>query len=818
MSLTSLNSTGVFRNTIASMRQSQADTLGSTGRLSSGERITRAADDVANLAVSTKLQTRITGFRSALINTAQASSLLQVADGGLQQIGDQLQRMAALATQANSGGISDTERGFLNIEFKQLQNDIDRIAGQTKFNGIEVLNGQVSTPDELLNALEFDGTIDELPSVRLDFFQNPTNNQTLRLQDNQLFRFRNVANPNNPLHIQRGADISETVQNLADHLSNYDSDLFRDFTFTADGSELVITAKAGGPLGRDFTIDEQSSSSRNRFNVVGGTIINTGGEGRYILGGTLGTGLQAGNLGFSGGIDASNPVLTNQLGSSSAEARIDFTANPTNNRRIRIDNGFGGSQVFQFRNVVAQPFHIQIGATLEESLKNAVAVLRTFEDNEPTGTDTYAPRLLDFERDGDALVIRYKGIGEPVDLRANPFFIDTNVIGATLTIGTPSSAVAGTLTGGGWRGFNFEDVVNPDFVGTVSGFEARYIADNVVDLSLTVGSETYSSRITKTAFGPDTIIRMESAGGGFFLMELKPSGLEVKSQDEADDYARYFDQAFAGLTFYQERTLTTFSPATGSLLEGTSISMRLQDYDEQIAIDDVTVYFQNDPRIAGQSLGARIEVTINGEVFRNREPLEDSIEPYQNIILQSQSDSERQFIFKNVATELFLRDATEAQTFEDALLANLPLGELVGGGEADTIEFLVGARTSNTLTLEIVNATTTTLFDDDSINLMSIEAAQEAANAVREAIDRNTALRADVGSRQQQLDFTAANLESSLAGLENARAVLGDTNIADESTSLALTTVKLNLGISVLAQANNIKRSIFADVFGFGGA
>ncbi|MDX6750792.1 flagellin [Geminicoccaceae bacterium 1502E] len=119
----------------------QSQAASSLAKLSSGSRIVKASDDAASLAVGTKIKADVSALRQASINAAQASSLLQIADGGMARISDLLLRMKALAVQAASGSVSDTERGYLNEEFGELQNQIDQIATQTKFNDSVLLDG-----------------------------------------------------------------------------------------------------------------------------------------------------------------------------------------------------------------------------------------------------------------------------------------------------------------------------------------------------------------------------------------------------------------------------------------------------------------------------------------------------------------------------------------------------------------------------------------------------------------------------------------------------------------------------------------------------
>jgi flagellin len=117
----------------------------SIAKLSSGNRIIKASDDVAGLAIGTSIRSAVKTLEISLLNTQQASSVLSIADGALQQIGDILARQKSLATQANSGSLGATERGYLNQEFTALTSEVDRIVGSTTFNGIVLLNGSLGS-------------------------------------------------------------------------------------------------------------------------------------------------------------------------------------------------------------------------------------------------------------------------------------------------------------------------------------------------------------------------------------------------------------------------------------------------------------------------------------------------------------------------------------------------------------------------------------------------------------------------------------------------------------------------------------------------
>jgi flagellin len=126
------------------LSQNQMAANSSLAKLSSGSRIVKASDDAASLAVGTKIKADVTSLKQASVNASQASSLLQVADGGMARIADILQRMKALAVQSQSGSVADSERAFLDKEYQALVTQIDSIATQTKFSNAVLLNGSAA--------------------------------------------------------------------------------------------------------------------------------------------------------------------------------------------------------------------------------------------------------------------------------------------------------------------------------------------------------------------------------------------------------------------------------------------------------------------------------------------------------------------------------------------------------------------------------------------------------------------------------------------------------------------------------------------------
>jgi flagellin len=135
-------------------------------KLSSGQRINRAGDDAAGLAISENLKAQIKGLGQAGRNAEDGVSLVQIAEGALGEVSNILIRLRELSVQAASDTIGGTERKFLNVEFEQLTSEVDRIANSTEFNRVPLLNGtgavfdiQIGTRnDPISDRLTFDAS------------------------------------------------------------------------------------------------------------------------------------------------------------------------------------------------------------------------------------------------------------------------------------------------------------------------------------------------------------------------------------------------------------------------------------------------------------------------------------------------------------------------------------------------------------------------------------------------------------------------------------------------------------------------------------
>jgi flagellin len=122
-------------------------------KLASGERINKAADDAAGLAISESMRARVRSLSQAKRNANDGVSLVQIAEGSMNEITNILIRLRELATQSASDTIGNLERSFANKEYVQLVDEIDRISNTTEFNGLPLLKGQDAVGDSSMFTL-----------------------------------------------------------------------------------------------------------------------------------------------------------------------------------------------------------------------------------------------------------------------------------------------------------------------------------------------------------------------------------------------------------------------------------------------------------------------------------------------------------------------------------------------------------------------------------------------------------------------------------------------------------------------------------------
>jgi len=659
----------------------------SVARLSSGNRIVQASDDVAALATGTSLQTQVSALKAALTNASQGSSLLQVADGALQQIQNILQQQQAIALQAASGSLTNVDRGFLNQQFQALSNEINSLTSSTTFNGVSLIDGSIAGQIGVTsNATASVSGLTTNTSGNIFTFANGPAVDGDTVTVNGVTVTFTTATPGTAAaagKVQAGVAIADTAANLAAFLNASAKPQFANLEFVASGAN-VLAHYAGGSIFGNQTI----TASANLATPANVTTAN----------GTIGA-TSAGNI-------------------------------AKNSNGLSIDRvGYSGS----------------VTGTLL------------------TGT-------------GDSAT----NSGAGIDL--STVFNNAAFIGAF-----------------------------PTLSGTYSG-----TADQPT-FSVTVGDITYTSntadiatnaKVTLTFTGVNNNTHL--ADGGTFKLVIDGNTLannSINNQNDVDTVVTRLNDSLSGVTVNQTRTVTSFTSNNVASVGGVQVanlqnvqaSLHGSDFDN-INLQSITV---ESPGFG--STDATFTAVINGETYKSVAGIGNQIGLNTTIALQNVDDPTKVLALTtgNIAIASSTTTAWDISNSANADALTTALRHGFGLDQAGaSLTFQIGSSSDNTVGVTIGSARTSALFNGATLDVSTQVGATAASTAVGNAINTVTALRSGVGALESQFNFASAALSTSVQNQDAARGLLLDTDIAAESTSFATSQVKLQAGISVLAQAN----------------
>jgi flagellin len=679
------------------LEKANAATVASTTRLSSGNRIDRAATDIAGLSIGTILATKKNTDKTALANAGQGSSLLQVADGGLKNISDILQRLKALATQAISGALSSVERGFLNQEFVSLTDEIDRTVNSTKFSSVTLLDGSLSKSTEVV--------------------------------DNRFWIPAGIASV----------------------------------------TDTFLTVTGAGTAG-------------DRFSVNGVTV-------ELVASTTV------------PGSDAAKDKVIMGAAQAQTSANIAAFLNASNDARLR-----GATFVVNGNNIDVQ---------LATGRVTGAVQYITYAETTDTGN---------FFAGVNSTAVA----GESEDgLGVSRTFATGTITGDLLVNGGTTAA----LSGGGilLAGTNTQSVEgNENFLGKFGGDNVGKInvtyagaLDSVV-FSVKVGNDTYTStstNIANAAVVPVTLINDRNGSGQAsdeFRIMIRGGAFtlgDIESQEDADIVGNRLNDALSDITFVQSRDVKSFAPGATVVVDGVqkvsmsnmSVNFVSDDFDN-VNIEGVKI------TAAGQGeTDAKIEVTINGEIYRSYAGIGSQLATNRIIYLQNLSDSNKSLQIVTGSTSVAGLTAVAAnidsQASADAFAAALEKAFGTEKGNSK-LNFQVGSESTDSIGVQLRSASSNTLFKGAALDVKTTASANEAGIVLDKAIEYVASLRADVGALQSRFSYVADNLNTSIENTDAARGALMDTDISAESTLFAQSQVKMQASIAVLAQANQLPQNL----------
>lgn len=485
------------------------------------------------------------------------------------------------------------------------------------------------------------------------------------------------------------------------------------------------------------------------------------------------------------------------LGQTKANASILFTAVPTANDYITV----GGQRfIFTANTTNAAPNEILIGSTIQETINNAVSTFHHYVANgHAVGTTAYELNQLNITATDDSLVFTAKALGDVKTITGGNAAISQNL--------TSGALVGGTLTNDSSSyGVDVTGIANADFNGTLSGFTATYTGTtDTIDLSIKIGDFTYTAQDVDAVVTSDTRIRLYSdtvsgKNGGYFDIQLQANKVaSFSTQAGADAVATRLDGAFSSLSFLQTRNVSSYD-GSGSIvsdsvvigsLQGSNVTAQFEDF-SNVNLSDVAVTAPS-----GSNTDVKIALTVNGVEYSTASGIGSTLGAHQTYKLVSSEDPNQFINFKTGSTTIVIDSAAKALAVQSALK------DAFGATEgSSSLSFQVGSSSTDTLKVSIGSAQTATLYAGQSLNVLSQASAVAAGEQLDKALAIVTSLRASVGALQSRFNFASANIQIAVQNQDAARGELLDTDVATESTAFATSQVKLQAGISVLAQAN----------------
>lgn len=769
----------------------------------SGKAINKASDDPAGLAVATGLGIDAQTLSIVSKGSAQANAILGVADGALAGIQDQLAIMAGLSAQANNGSVSSTQRTFFQQQLTQAMNQINLLSTQTTFNGITLLDGSLAGGQGFASntASAADAAVSSasitfgagnsaaaavgvftINGVGFDFGAAPSTVSAGNiLLDDTL----------------TGAQIATTVASIINNtaggtltyanMNEQNYERLSDLVATVNGSTLNITSKRTG-IGGEFLVTVGATNAAvNVTNIANGSqsIAVPATTAEAIIS-SVPIGLSTGSLGVStmsvkGTLNGSMIQTLSQTAATSGWITVSGLTNTV------TLNMFGTPLTLE--NAVTNPSsQILVGANDYETAKNIVSFLNNSTD----------PNIANYYYEVQLTA------GGATQVQAYARSATASVNGAQFVI----NGVNGTMASGAAAGLDLSHITdNTSFLGTLvgnglTGFGASFTGTNSVKLSIKAGDYTYQANVLDTAPAANYTIRMKSTdltgkGGYFDLTIAANQGLNVNNQNDANTFATALNTAINGLTFYQDREIASFKPA-GTYLENSVVSMTGKTFSSSLQVSSINVggSYQN----ASQNGSMTINLS-DGRVFTNTTLGTKSTAGTQ-INLTNTADS-NEIISFILSSDVYYDTANHVTELSNALNSSLSSGQ-------NALTFQVGTQSSQTISVALASATSSALFNGQTLDISTAEGAGIVAGLVQTAIDTVIGQRASVGAYQDRFSSVTDNIQVSIQNNLAAKSVYMDADAGQVSTNLALAITQMNAAVSVLTKTNALSDSLLS--------
>lgn len=749
-------------------------------RLSSGRRINTAGDDAAGLAISNRQTSQIRGLDQAIRNASDGVSLIQTAEGALDETTNILQRMRELSIQAANGIYSDTDRATLDAEFQQLLDELDRIAETTSFNGQKLLDGSLGDVSLQVGAEAYqiiDFSIDDMRSDKLGLGSLSTDLSGDRLDG--------AAAGN--IDIIEG-DILINGQAMAAFTNTQDNENLQ--TLIDDINENIEGVTASG-----FNVAEATSTGSGTMSS-GDTLtitlhaIDGGSDVTYTLD-TLNTlsmdeVADAINNKTGGAVDASISDSGRLVLSNASGATLTVTADAN----TQAATGFAASTVYHGSLALASedgsPVTITTGANGTDAQLESLGFRRVegagIVVSEPLSSVEQSTALAS----GDIFI---NGVPVPADEADNLAAKVDNINSIQDTTGVVASIVAmDSYT------TNFDD--RQELVMATAAVAANTLA-NGDDIS--VNGVTVSIVGATPPSGQEIAAAINAANAGVEAYVDDNGDLHLASPgqitigDGPTANGSFADLIAGGnLVDIGGANAVVDTPAGVAVLAGETGSIKINNV--EVTLNDLGDLdsLLDDINARSGDTGVRAQIDSNGEL---------QLSSTSSITLEVGNTLG---LTTAAAMGITFTDAADDGTLANDTIIIQPRIKLDSTND-QPISLEVTANGSTATGLSNLNTDLSALVTGSSIANLSIQTAsgaQDSIASIDQALETINSTRSELGAIYNRLEFTMANLSNITENTAAARSRIVDADFAAESANLSRAQVLQQASQAMLAQAN----------------
>lgn len=782
---------------INSQRQlvkSGADMDQAMERLSSGKRINSAADDAAGLAISNRLTSQVRGLDRAVSNANDGISLIQTAEGALDETTNILQRMRELSIQSSNGIFTDADRTTLDAEIKQLVAELDRISETTTFNGQTLLDGSLGDVSLQVGAeanetitfsiagtsadslgLNSQSSVDLTGARLADGAGAITfNDGDIQINGQDLLGYTSTANHEN---------IQDLLDNINDGISGVSAELINSVEATTTGTgTLVATAAAitltvhavDGGGDQVFTIANETTDTLEELatlisDTTGNAIsASVNDDGKLVLASANGAAITTAELGTVGGIaddtygsflalsSDTGGAVTITRGAAGTEADIASLGyrDVTGAGQVEgaaLTSSAGGAQLAALGAGDLEINGVKIAAvSADAGLGAKIDAINASSDD--TGVTASAEASAAFAADVTQQFVQLGTTGSTAGL-ANSAAADVNVQINGFTVAMSAGAGASDIA------------ANINTTTTAHGVTA-YLDDNDILHLYSLGPVTITSTGSAGELSQLLDFHLDDGAGGAGLTTTGATVFAAAPSSTAGSVEINGTEVSLTDISVLATIVTDLNAAQGStgvsarvdengeleLTSNSAFTIKAGDTNSLASIDVLGISTE-----AGLAVGAFMDTSSGADTNLSNESF--AVNPH--IVLDSANDQ-----------AISIDVTADGATATGLLDQNTDLSAGVGGSSLSTISIATQAG------------------------------AQEAINSIDNALETINGTRSELGAVNNRLDFTISNLMNISEKTVGARSRIEDADFAMETASLSRAQVLQQAASAMLAQAN----------------